>query len=225
MNDINIDKNHIQGAITRTLKYAIEYCSGSNEAARRKLILSFAEFTILIVSKVLPVLFRKNLIISVVDLVKLIICSLAFMVVGGYSISLTNDFEKLIGVIHYSTGVLFTLLGFHMLLKSISYFKIRNKPVLQFTNQGTSTLLKFLIKKERDKNIVQHLAEPLLILTLGFFISSFNLVPGIALMVCAASYWLNMLRMKIFGNKSLQQKATHMNSQLNPNKTIHKVKP
>ena len=91
-----------------------------------------------------------------------------------------------------ATGIFYILLTIFILVKGIKALSQQSNDAIHERYRGDSALLGFLAKGSWNPALVQNLAEPLLLLSVGFFLLPINMFWGIPLMFCAISSWLHL---------------------------------
>ena len=96
------------------------------------------------------------------------------------------------------TGLLFSFLSIYILGRGIILKHVAIKSKVQMDYSGDTNFLNILKKYGWKKEQIHLIAEPLIVLFIGFAYLFFNLIGGITIMVFAISVWARLLIEIIF---------------------------
>lgn len=200
MKDTNDIFESLSGIFFKNL---IDGLDGKNNAAVTRFILAATAMLMFVGTEAVKLVFRNNFGSKGVSIVRAVLCFLAFGAISAASIAASlypqQGFE-IIGhpISFFVMGLFYAVLAFYVLIKAIVQ-KARSKDQVHPQYRGDSTLLSSLMKSGWSQARVQNLAEPLLTLGIGVFLTAFNLLWGIPLAFCAVSVWLHQLLEAIYG--------------------------
>lgn len=184
-------------------KYLIDSSDDKNKSAQMRLMLVALAILAFVGVEAVKVIFRSNFGSKGLSLFKVILSAIAFGVISGVCYSIWKDNPSDMSEVGSPRSFILTA-GFYavfavfILVKGIMQ-KTKPNDEVHPQYRGDSTLLGFLMKDGWSQAKVQNLAEPLLILALGAFLSAVNLFWGIPLVFCAISVWLHMIMEAVFG--------------------------
>ncbi|MCW5921441.1 MAG: hypothetical protein KIS77_03800 [Saprospiraceae bacterium] len=149
------------------------------------------------------VIFRRNFGPGGLSGLRIVVCFILFELIAVifFLLNLYADgSSKIIGSPESFAwaGVFYFILGFIVLrngLKGIAKARNSNRP---YKFVGESAVLSFLKKDGWSENKIQNLAEPILTLAVGIFLSFINILWGIPIIYCALSVWACMVMDAIF---------------------------
>ena len=149
-------------------------------------------------------IFRKNFGKKGVNVYRLILSTIVFVVLAIVSFNYYNDYTSdLISMGSKSsflaTGIFYLALAVFILVKGILALSQKKTHAIHESYRGDSGLLGFLARGTWSQSLVQNLAEPLLLMSIGFFLLPINSLWGIPLMFCALSSWIHLLMETIMG--------------------------
>lgn len=173
-------------------------------------------------------IFRTNFGNKGVNVYRLILSVLSFTVVTVFAFKNYFNFNQDSMAIgsessFLATGIFYILLILYILIKGIRSFFQKSTNVIHERYRGDSQLLGFLIKGNWSPSLVQNLAEPLLLLSIGFFLLPINSLWGLPLMFCAISSWIHLLMesiMSVVGIRNILADKGYVHSK---NKTFSEV--
>lgn len=159
---------------------------------------------LLVIPEGTRVIFRHNFGKDGISLLRIIICTICFAFFSYLAFTEEHfdyDIKKSTStsISFYITGTIFALLAVLILIKGCISWN-RAKPYSD--HRGDSGLLSFLHNYNIKPNIIQLIAEPFYIITLGILFCFYNIVGGTAIIFCGVSIWLCALLEYFFSNMS-----------------------
>lgn len=182
----------------------IESSNEKNEAAHLRFMLAGLALLTFVGAEAVKLVFRTNFGSKGVSILRAFLCLLAFGLIATAAFAAWHqgptESSEQIGseASFFAMGVFYGALGLYVFIKAIVQ-KVRAKDTVHAQYRGDSYLLSSLMESGWTQARVQNLAEPLLTLALGVFLTAFNLVWGLPLLFCAISVWLHQLLELVFG--------------------------
>lgn len=161
-------------------------------------------------SEAVKVIFRKNFGKKGLDTIRLILCSIALILIGGSAFFLSKSskyaFDSDSQTWFIVAAVFYVILGIYTLVKGLGDIAKAGQNNNAATNyKGDSNLLGFLVTEGYTQSKVQNMAEPFLLIAVGVFLSSFSFILGLPLIFCAVSVWVEQMIEKIFGVNQVEE--------------------
>lgn len=210
-------------------KYAFEgLVDSKNERATNVAVLLALALLAYAGVEAVNLMFRKNFGKKGVNVYRLLLSSLAFVVIAvvafNYYFDYTPDSMYMGSKSSFlATGIFYILLTVFILIKGITALSQQSDHAIHERYRGDSALLGFLAKGSWNPALVQNLGEPLLLLSFGFFLMPINLLWGIPLMFCAISSWLHLLMETIMGVLGVRNLLSNKGYVHSKNKTFSEV--
>lgn len=185
-------------------KYLIDSSDDKNKSAQTRLILVALALLAFVGVEAVKVIYRTNFGSKGLSLFRVILSAIAFGILAFAAFGMGTVYDADAQAFGSQTSFMLTA-GFYALLTAYVLTKGIMAKVKPATNviheqyRGDSTLLSFLMRDGWSQAKVQNLAETLLTLALGAFLTAVNPLWGIPLAFCAISVWLHLLMEAIFG--------------------------
>ena len=177
--------------------FAESFLNGKNERSQKLAIFLFIVILAYAGVEAVKIFFRSNFGKKGLDIWKWLLSLVAFIAIGiialndylaieQYSTTLGNSKDFLL-----HTSVFYFVLALLLLVKGIIEFRKKKTNPVHPSYRGDSTVLGFLGESGWKQAKIQNLAEPLLVLAVGIFLSPINLLLGLPLVFCAISVWIH----------------------------------
>lgn len=158
------------------------------------------------------VVFRKNFGIKGLNLIKVVLASIAFGAISYFAFHFSQvDTEINLDYgshkSYHLAGVFYAILSLYVLVTGIYHKARAAKLNFHPEYRGDSFLLASLIEKNGWKqSTVQNWIEPLIVVTLGGLISISNLLWGLPIVFCGLSVWGHQFIEYLFGHNPVNTK-------------------
>lgn len=123
---------------------------------------------------------------------------------------------------HLITGVLYSALALHVLIKTIRYWIRTAQDKISPFDEGVSILAKYSKFRSWTKRDLFCKAEPLITIAIGFIYGVFDIIGGIPLIFCGLSVWGNELYQSVKGYE-IKKDMANMNKHISTRKFFTNV--
>ena len=162
------------------------------------------------------VLFHKDIGLKGLGIIRLIFYILCLLSLGAYELDLYYNSD--VADLDQPSKPLFggiVLIAFASLIavRSVIHYRLALRLNNRSSHTGDPQLLSFLLKGNWDVSLVNYLAEPLLLMSLGIGIYFIDWIAGLAVIACSVSVWLSYFTRYFLFADTIEQSISKMKEQ------------